>query len=115
MISELEYNVKAQGGKFDDYLMHLKKTREQIMLELMPDAVKRVKVSLVIREVASLEKITASHEEVHKAIDDILEQYKDNETVIERIKGHACHDYVENNLTGKRVVEKLREWNVVKN
>ena len=114
MISELEYNVKQQGAKFEDYLMHLKKTREQIMLDLMPDAVKRVKVSLVIREIASLEKITASHEEVHKAVDDILEQHKGNETVIERVKGHAYHDYVENNLTGKKVVEKLREWNIQK-
>ena len=114
MISELEYNVKSQGGKFEDYLMHLKKTREEIMLELMPDAVKRVKVSLIIREVGNLEKISVSHEEIHKAIDDILEQYKGNDTIIERVKSHAYHDYVENNLTGKKVVEKLKEWNVVK-
>ncbi|MFA5360254.1 MAG: trigger factor [Patescibacteria group bacterium] len=114
MISELEYNVKSQGGKFEDYLMHLKKTREEIMLELMPDAVKRVKVSLIIREVANLEKVSVSHEEIHKAIDDILEQYKGNATIIERVKSHAYHDYVENNLTGKKVVEKLKEWNIVK-
>jgi len=114
MISELEYNIKNQGAKFEDYLMHLKKTREQIMLELMPDAVKRVKVSLVIREVANLEKISVSHEEVHKAIDDILKQYKGNETVMERVKSHAYHDYVENNLTGKKVAEKLKEWNITK-
>jgi len=114
MISELEYNVKSQGGKFEDYLMHLKKTREEIILELMPDAVKRVKVSLIIREVANLEKVSVSHEEIHKAIDDILEQYKGNATIIERVKSHAYHDYVENNLTGKRVVEKLKEWNIVK-
>jgi len=114
MINELEYNVKNQGAKFEDYLMHLKKTREQIMLELMPDAVKRVKVSLVIREIANLEKISVSHEEVHKAIDDILEQYKGDEKIVERVKSHAYHDYVENNLTGKKVVEKLREWNITK-
>lgn len=114
MISELEYNVKNQGAKFEDYLMHLKKTREQIMLELMPDAVKRVKVSLVIREIGNAEKISVSHEEVHKAIDDILEQYKGNEKIIERVKSYAYHDYVENNLTGKKVMEKLREWNIVK-
>ncbi|MFA6306471.1 MAG: trigger factor [Patescibacteria group bacterium] len=114
MISELEYNVKNQGAKFEDYLMHLKKTREQIMLELMPDAVKRVKVSLVIREIGNAEKISVSHEEIHKAIDDILKQYKGNETIIERVKSHAYHDYVENNLTGKKVVEKLREWNIAK-
>ncbi|MBU0721858.1 trigger factor [Patescibacteria group bacterium] len=114
MISELEYNVKNQGAKFEDYLTHLKKTRGQIMLDLMPNAVKRVKVSLIIRQVGNLEKISVSHEEIHKTIDDILKQYKGNETMIERIKGRAYHDYVENNLTGKKVVEKLKEWNVVK-
>lgn len=114
MISELEYNVKQQGAKFEDYLMHLKKTREQIMLELMPDAVKRVKISLIVREVGNLEKISASHEEIHKAIDDILKQYQGNKEIEDRINGHAYHDYVENNLTGKKVMEKLKEWNIVK-
>ncbi|MDO8668231.1 MAG: trigger factor [bacterium] len=114
MMSELEYSVKKQGAKFEDYLMHLGKTHAQMMLEIMPEAVKRVKVSLIIREVAKLEKISVAHEEIHKAIDDILKQYKGNEKVAERVKSHAYHDYVENNLTGKKVVEKLREWNVVK-
>ncbi|MDP2709200.1 MAG: trigger factor [bacterium] len=114
MMSELEYNVKQQGGKFEDYLTHLKKTREQLALEMMPDAVKRVKVSLIIREVAEREKIKVSDEEIHKVIEDIAKQYKGDKTVEERVRGHAYHDYVENNLTGKKTMEKLREWNVVK-
>ena len=113
MMSELEYNVKNQGAKFDDYLTHLKKTRDQIMLELMPEAVKKVKASLIVRQIANLEKISVSHENVHQAIDDILEQYKGNQTVIERVKGQVYHDYVANNLTGKKVMEKLREWNII--
>lgn len=114
MMSELEYNVKSRGGKFEDYLTHLGKTSEQMMLDMMPDAVKRVKVSLIVREVAKLEKIEVSHEEIHKVLDDIAKQYKDKPEVLERINGHAYHDYVENNLTGKKVMEKLREWNVIK-
>jgi len=114
MISELEYNVKQQGAKFEDYLLHLKKTKEQLMLDLTPDSVKRVKVSLIVREVAILEKIAVSHEEIHQTIDDIAKQYQGNATVLERLNGHAYHDYVENNLTGKKVMEKLREWNIVK-
>ena len=112
MMSELEYNVKNQGGKFEDYLTHLGKTRDQIMLDLTPDAVKRVKVSLIVRQVAQIEKIEVSHEEVHKVIEDIEKQYKGNQEVLERVNSHAYHDYVENNLTGKKVMEKLREWNV---
>ncbi|MDO8592824.1 MAG: trigger factor [bacterium] len=112
MISELEHNVKQQGAKFDDYLIHLNKTRNQIMLDMMPDAVKRVKVSLIIREVAKLEKISVDHEEIHKVIDGLAKQYRGNQAVLDRINNHAYHDYVENNLTGKKVMEKLREWNV---
>jgi len=114
MMSELEYSVKKQGGKFDDYLTHLGKSREQMILEIMPEAVKRVKASLIIREIGRIEKITVDHEEIHKEIDKILEQYKGDEKVAERVNSHAYHDYVENNLTGKKVVEKLREWNIVK-
>lgn len=114
MMNELEYNVKSQGGKFEDYLAHLKKTRNHIMLELMPNAVKRVKIYLVIRQIGDLEKISASHEEIHQAIESMLKQYKDNKDVTDRIKSRAYHDYLVNNLTGRKVMEKLREWNVVK-
>lgn len=114
MMSELEYNVKQQGAKFEDYLVHLKKTREQIMLDLMPDALARVKVSLIVRQVGEQEKISVSHEDIHKAIDGILKQYKGNQAVEDRIKSPVYHDYVANNLTGKKVMEKLREWSVIK-
>lgn len=114
MMSELEYNVKNQGAKFEDYLAHLKKTRDQITLELMPDAVKRVKVSLVMREISGLEKIFASREEVDAAIDEILNKYKDNKNTEDKIKSREFHDYTANNLTGKKVMEKLLEWNVRK-
>jgi len=114
MMSELEYSVKKQGAKFDDYLLHLKKTREQLALEIMPEAVKRVKASLIIREVGKLEKISVSHDEIHQAIDDILKQYKGKKEVEDRVKSQAYHDYVENNLIGKKVMEKLLEWNMQK-
>lgn len=114
MMSELEYNVKNQGAKFDDYLAHLKKTRDQIALELMPDAVKRVKVSLIIKEISVLEKISVAHEEIHKTIDDLLKKHGGDKHIEDRIKSLAYHNYAENNLIGKKTMEKLIEWNVIK-
>ena len=114
MMSELEYSVKRQGGKFEDYLLHLKKTREQMMLDIMPDAVKRVKVSLIVREIGAQEKIQATEHEIHKAIDEALKHYQKNKEIEARIKSQFYHDYTANNITGKKVMEKLREWNVVK-
>ncbi|MDO8261090.1 MAG: trigger factor, partial [Candidatus Magasanikbacteria bacterium] len=52
MMAELEHNIEEQGGKLEDYLSSLGKNMNEMMLELMPEAVKRVKVSLTIREIA---------------------------------------------------------------
>ncbi|PIT95200.1 trigger factor [Candidatus Falkowbacteria bacterium CG_4_9_14_3_um_filter_38_19] len=115
MMSELEHSVESQGGKFVDYLSHLKKTSEQLLLDLLPDAIKRVKVSLIIREIARLEKIAATEQEVNQEIEAVLKQYVDKQDIIERIKSLAYREYVINNLTSRKVVKELKEWNVSKN
>lgn len=112
MMSELEYGVTSQGGKFDDYLSHLKKTKNQLMLEVLPDAIKRVKVSLVIRAIAHTEKITATDKEIEAEVEKLLKQYGSKDDVRERINSQAYKDYLVNNLTGKKVIEKLKEWNI---
>jgi len=114
MLSELEYNVKVQGGKFEDYLTHLNKTRDQLTLDLLPEAIKRVKISLIIRGIANYEKIEVSPAELVQATEDLLKQYQDNKTIKERINSPTYKQYLANNLVGKKVIEKLREWNVEK-
>ncbi len=115
MMSELEYNVTNQGGKFDDYLSHLKITKDQLTLEMLPDAIKRVKISLVIREIAQIEKIAITDKEIKEEVDKLLKQYGDKDDIRERITSKAYQNYLENNMTGKKVVEKLKEWNFKKN
>lgn len=111
MMSELEYNLKIQGGKFEDYLLHLKKSRDQLILDLLPEAIKRVKVSLVVRQIANLEKIEVSEEEVNQAIADLLKQYKDDKNIKDRIEGAYYRQYLANNLVSRKTIEKLKEWN----
>jgi trigger factor len=54
MQNELEQAISQQGGKMDDYLASLKKTRDQLILDMLPEAVKRVKATLIIRKIAKL-------------------------------------------------------------
>ena len=114
MMSELESSVASHGGKFEDYLSHIQKTRDQLVLDMLPDAVKRVKTSLVIREIAGKEKIKVEEEEIQKAIEDLLKQYKDNKQVIENVKSSEYKEYLKNTISVKKVVGKLTEWNVEK-
>jgi trigger factor len=112
MMAELEQTIEQQGGKFEDYLQSLGKTMEQMTLDIMPDAVKRVKVSLMIREIASIEKIKVSDEELNEHMDGMKKHYKDDKNVIEKISTPEYRAYVTNILNSRKVVDKLCKWNL---
>lgn len=112
MMKELENNLQQQGAKMEDYLASLSKTRQQFMLDIMPDAVKRVKSALILKEISVAEKITADEKEVDHEIDHILSHYKDNQEVQQRVKSAEYKTYLANSLANKKVMLKLREWNV---
>ncbi len=111
MLAELEQSIVRQGGKFEEYLEHMKKDRGALMLEFAPNAVKRVKSALVIRELAIIEKIAVSHEEIHAKIDELKKQYAGNQEVLKMLGEHGYHHYLENVLTNEKVIAKLKEWN----
>ncbi len=114
MIAELENSIVNQGGKFDDYLASLKKTRDQLALDLLPEAVKRVKGALLIREIALRENIKVSEQEVEKKAEELTGRYKGYKKIKQRIKEPSYKRYLQNVLVNRKVVEKLKEWNVEK-
>jgi trigger factor len=112
MVQEMEQTVKSQGGKFDDYLSSIGKTKEQLLLDMTPDAVKRVKSALVIREIANQESIEVTEEEVDKKQNELLEQYKGYQKVEERVKEDSYRHYLRNIIANRKVIDKLKEWNL---
>jgi len=114
MMQELERGIANQGGKFEDYLGHIKKTREQLVIDMLPNAIKRVKTSLLVREISNVEKIDISDAEVNKEINAMINQYKDNSNVVERIQTSEYKAYLKNLMSGRKVIEKLLEWNIEK-
>ena len=115
MMAELEASITKRGGKFEDYLNHLKKTRDQLTLDMLPDAVKRVKTSLLIREIANTEKIKVEDKEVEQELEKLLKQYKDEkDNIKEKIKSPAYKEYTKNLMNSRKVIERLKEWNISK-
>lgn len=114
MLHELEDNIQAQGGKFDDYLKSLNKTNDQLTLDLLPEAVKRVKISLLIREIAQAEKIKIEPPEIEKQLQDLKKVYKDNQDMMKQLARPEYKNYLANVMTSRKVIDKLKEWNVVK-
>ncbi len=114
MIHELEHTVADQGGKFEDYLQSINKTRNQLTLDLLPEAVKRVKASLLIRELAIKEDIKVSDKEMEEQLEQLKKAYKDNPKMLEQSKSPEYRAYLRNALSSQKVVDKLKEWNVGK-
>ncbi|MEK7569326.1 MAG: trigger factor [Patescibacteria group bacterium] len=96
ILHKMEADISAMGLKFEDYLAHIKKTREDLRKELRPDAEKKAKFSLILAEIAKVEKLEPSKEEVDREVAHILEHYKDADPV--RARMHA-----ENVLANEKV------------
>lgn len=113
MTEELKHGVEEQGGVFEDYLKSIKKTLADLKLDFTPQALNRIKIALVIKEVAKIENIKPSEEEINEEVDHVAEHYKDNKEAKDRIYSPAYRDYLENVLRNRKVIEFLKGLMVV--
>lgn len=95
ILYRMESDITQMGLKFEEYLKHLNKTRDDLKKEFMPDAEKKAKLSLILNEISKVEKIEASPEDIEKEVAHILEHYKDADK--ERARVHA-HNVLTNEL-----------------
>lgn len=77
MVAQLKHDVGQFGGKYEDYLEHIKKTEEMLRLEWKEEAERRAKVQIIINEIARAEKLMPSDEEVMAQVAQARSQYKD--------------------------------------
>lgn len=81
MFAQMEEDIKRAGLSVEDYLSHMKKTRDDLKKEWLPTAEKRARLQLVLNEIAKAEKVEPDKERLEQETKHLLEQYKDaNET-----------------------------------
>jgi len=111
MIHEIEDDLKRQGGTLTDYLAHLGKNQQDFTLELAPSALKRVKASLVIKQVAKAEKVEIKEEEISDKIAELKAQHPDNEDLKNMADDLSYRRYVKSVMENAEVLKRLKEWN----
>lgn len=104
ILYRMESDITQMGLKFEDYLTHLKKSKEDLRKDFRVDADKKAKLALILNEISKVEKITASDEQVANEVAHILEHYKDADP--ERARMHA-----ENVLTNEQIFQFLENQN----
>ncbi len=100
MFAQMDEDIKRANLKFDDYLAHINKTKEDLAAEWTPMAEKRAKLQLVLNEIAKKEEVKLDEEQLKAQTDQLLEQYKDADPTRVRV-------YVASVMQNEAVMQKL--------
>ena len=75
MLFQMQSDISRMGLSYEDYLKHLNKTEEAIREEFRPDAEKRVKMELAMREIAKKENLSPKEEDIAPQVEALMKQY----------------------------------------
>lgn len=107
MMQEFEARLQNEGGSLDDYLAHVKKTREQLMLELADQALERVKIGLLLRAIVKQETLTATDDEVTAQCEIIAPGALHDTTWTEERKGQL-REYANTMAVNRKAIAWIR-------
>jgi len=89
ILAEMKHDMSHHGLKFEDYLVHMKKTEKEIRDELKKEAEKRIRLRFGLNEIMEKEKIEVTdkdiEEEMKKLGFDKAKENKDNENLKARL------------------------------
>jgi trigger factor len=78
VVAEVRQNIVQRGMTYDEMLKSIGKTEEQYLKdEVRPEAIRRIKAGLVLSEIADIENIDVTSEELEARIQMLKSQYSD--------------------------------------
>lgn len=108
MIAELKEWVFRNGMEFDKYLQSIGKSITDLKLDFSPQAMMRIKVALILGEVAKREKIEPTAEEIDHEVDEVAKTVGENKEAREYVFSPAFRDRIEHQIRNKKTVEFLK-------
>ncbi len=100
MFAQMQEDLDRANLKMDDYLTHIKKTKEEMAKEWEPAAIKRAKLQLVLNEIAKAEKLEPEMEKINEQTKVLMERFKDADE-------HRVRLYVASVILNEEVMKML--------
>ena len=102
MFAQMEDDLTRANLKMDDYLAHVKKTRDDMRAEWLPMAQKRAKLQLILEAIAKKDTIMPTAEALEAEVRGLLARFKDADET--RVRA-----YVSSFLTNDAVMQMLEQ------
>jgi len=110
MLQELKIGIGNMQMNWADYLLHIKKSEEDLKKDWRGEAEKRVKAALVLRQIALREKIEPSAEEIETAANQYLARFETPEEARKKIDPDELKEYTKGVLRNEKVFEFLEKF-----
>jgi len=108
MVQEMEANIAREGLKFEDYLTHLGKTRDQLKLDFVPQAIKRIKGALLTRALFFQEKLQIPENGVDLELEAMTRAYAQYPEMAKNLKTPDYREYVRNMIGNRKIMDLLK-------
>jgi trigger factor len=102
MVDEFAMSIASQGMQLQDYLNYTKKTIEDLYHETRGGALYRVQLNVAMREIAKLEDIKVTEEELEEEIQRLASTYN---MPVDRVKAAVPTENLEGDLKLRKAVE----------
>lgn len=113
MVFELQRNVEAQGLDFEAYMKSIKKTLAEMKLDFTPQALTRIKVALVLKDIARKEKLEVDEKDVDTEVDELASRYESKEAK-QQIFSPTYREYVTTILRNRKTIALIKEKSGIK-
>jgi len=107
MLDELRVRLAEQGIGYEDYLRATDRDEAKVLEEFRPDAEKRVKVLLVLSEIADKESIEIDEAELEEELVHSRERYAGNPRLVAYLESPRGRVYTRSLLRRSKTVETL--------
>ncbi len=109
IVNEMAQRMSYQGLQMDQYLQLMGTTKEEFLERVKPDAISRIKTSLVLDAVAAAENIVASDDDVDAEIQDMASQYQMKPEELKDMIGAPEMENIKKDIASRKALEFLGE------
>lgn len=105
MIEDFAQRITQQGLSFEQYMQFSGLTMDKLKDQIKPDALNRIKSSLVLEQIVAEENIEASEEDLNAEIDKMAEAYRMTADKIKEMMGDAEKKSMKKDIAMQKAVE----------
>lgn len=107
MFDEFSQRLMYQGLQMEQYLSIMGTTKENMLEQIKPDAIARIKTSLVLEAVAVAENIVASDDELNEEIQNMASTYQMEPEKLKEMIGDKEMEQIKKDIASRKALDFL--------